>query len=227
MGRFHDPNAFREPIEELEIVGLVSEKGLAEMDMRLDETGQDVQAGPIEDFSVFRGAARRGFRRDLRDPPVDQPQVRAQRAAFRVLGHERGADHPGFRKRASTQTRAGMGLPGGDGWRRLSFHDFGPRAFLTGTTSSRRSPPSRGYALAFHGIVRATTDIDFRDQTRQVDVLIRYDLKDLETERISWNGLKIPVVTLKSLLKMKLEAGRPQDLVHAEKIREKIKASRK
>jgi hypothetical protein len=134
-----------------------------------------------------------------------------------------------------------------------------------------------GYALAFHGLVRATMDvdlvvevgterleaaesalkemglvsripvrakevarfrkeyirernliawsfIDLRDQTRQLDLLIRYELKDIRVKKIPWQGLRVSVADLPTLLKMKLEAGRPQDLLDAEKIREKIEA---
>ncbi len=133
-----------------------------------------------------------------------------------------------------------------------------------------------GFGLAFHGIVRATMDIDLvvkvnlkdltnaeatlselgfvsrlpirakevatfreeyirdrnllawsfidpKDQTRQVDLLILYDLKQIHTQIVKWDGLRVVVADLPSLLKMKLAAGRPQDLLDAEKIREKIK----
>jgi len=135
-----------------------------------------------------------------------------------------------------------------------------------------------GYALAFHGIIRTTADVDLvvrvsvkeleaaesvlkslgfqsripvrakevamfreeyirernlfawsfvdaKDQTRQVDLLILYDLKEIKTQVIRWGGLKVVVADLPTLLKMKLAAGRPQDLLDAEKIREKIKAN--
>ncbi len=137
-----------------------------------------------------------------------------------------------------------------------------------------------GYALALHGIIRTTMDVDlvvkvnrkdlealesaltrlglvsrlplrakevaeFRqeyirdrnlfawsfidplDQTRQVDLVILYDLKEIKTQTIRWNGLQITVADLPSLLKMKLAAGRPQDLLDVEKIREKIKTTSK
>lgn len=132
-----------------------------------------------------------------------------------------------------------------------------------------------GYALALHGIVRATMDIDFvlnlresdfelaektlkkvglqsrlpiraqdvfkmrkeyianrnllawsfvdfDNPTRQVDILIIKDLRKLEIERISVEGRKITVVSLKELLKLKIESGRPQDLIDIENIRKKI-----
>lgn len=132
-----------------------------------------------------------------------------------------------------------------------------------------------GYALALHGIVRATMDVDFvlslrlkdyelaekalgeiglqsrlpvraqdiikmrneyithrnllawsfvdyKQPSRQVDILITKDLRKLKVEKVSVAGRKISVVTLKELLKMKLEAGRPQDLVDAKNIQEKL-----
>jgi hypothetical protein len=132
-----------------------------------------------------------------------------------------------------------------------------------------------GYALALHGLVRATIDVDFvlrlrqsdyelaektlakinlrsrlpiraqdvikmrkefienrnllawsfvdyKNPTRQVDLLITRDLDDCETQKISVAGRKITIVSLRELLKMKLEAGRPQDLVDIQNIREKM-----
>lgn len=132
-----------------------------------------------------------------------------------------------------------------------------------------------GYALALHGLVRATVDIDFvlnltltdfekaekilsslglqsrlpvraqdiikmrkeyiqnrnliawsfvdaANPTRQVDVLITQDAQDLPTEKISVAGRKLKVLSLEGLLKMKKEAGRPQDLVDVENIRIKL-----
>ena len=132
-----------------------------------------------------------------------------------------------------------------------------------------------GYALALHGIVRATVDIDFvlkinlknyesaedclrklglnsripvraqdiikmreeyinernllawsfvdyKNPSRQVDILITTDISDLEVVHISVAGLKVPVASLSTLLKMKQKSGRPQDLVDVERIKEVI-----
>lgn len=136
-----------------------------------------------------------------------------------------------------------------------------------------------GYALALHGLVRATMDVDivlklkqadfelaeellgkiglqsrlpirasdvikmrveyienrnliawsfvdYKNPSRQVDLLITKDLKDLDTERISVGGRKIHVVTLRQLLEMKIESGRPQDLIDVKNIQEKINAKK-
>ena len=133
-----------------------------------------------------------------------------------------------------------------------------------------------GYALALHGLVRATIDVDFvltlklpdfelaekvlgqlglksrlpvraqdiikmrqefiknrnllawsfvdpQNPSRQVDILITKDVKDLTVESISVGGRKIKVASLKNLLEMKTEAGRPQDLIDIRNIKEKIK----
>jgi hypothetical protein len=132
-----------------------------------------------------------------------------------------------------------------------------------------------GYALALHGIVRATMDVDFvlalkqsdfenaeaslariglqsrlpiraqdiikmrkeyienrnliawsfvdfKNPSRMVDILITKDIKDMKIEKISVGGRKISVVSLSNLLEMKVEAGRPQDLIDIESIKEKL-----
>lgn len=132
-----------------------------------------------------------------------------------------------------------------------------------------------GYALALHGIVRATMDVDFvltlrqsdfesaeralnkinlksrlpvraqdiikmrkeyieernliawsfvdyANLSRQVDILITKDLKKLKTQVLSVAGRKIQVATLQEILKMKEEAGRPQDLIDIANIKEKL-----
>lgn len=132
-----------------------------------------------------------------------------------------------------------------------------------------------GYALALHGLVRATMDVDFvlflkledyevaektllkmglqsrlpiraqevfkmrkeyiekrnliawsfvdfKDPSKQVEILINKDLKDLKTEKISVGGRKISVVSLRQLLQMKIETGRPQDLIDIENIKAKL-----
>lgn len=131
-----------------------------------------------------------------------------------------------------------------------------------------------GYAMALHGVVRATMDVDlvirleqstfekaerilnqiglssrlpvraqdlikmreeyienrnlvawsfvdFKDPSRQVDILITLDVQDLDVERMSVGGRKISVVSLDELIKMKTEAGRPQDLIDLSKLKEK------
>ncbi|MBC7420744.1 MAG: nucleotidyl transferase AbiEii/AbiGii toxin family protein [Bdellovibrio sp.] len=137
-----------------------------------------------------------------------------------------------------------------------------------------------GYALALHGLVRATVDVDlilslrlndfqlaeaalaqiglksrlpiraedvikmrqeyiekrnllawsfvdYKKPHRQVDILITHDLRKVKTEMMTVGGKKMKVITLKELLKMKLEAGRPQDLLDAENIKAKLSLERK
>lgn len=132
-----------------------------------------------------------------------------------------------------------------------------------------------GYAMALHGLVRATIDIDlalnlkladfelaesvlkkiglqsrlpvraqdiikmreeyierrnliawsfvdYKNPSRQVDILITKDLRRLKTTRISVGKRKISIITLHELLNMKAESGRPQDLIDIENIKEKI-----
>ena len=132
-----------------------------------------------------------------------------------------------------------------------------------------------GYALALHGLVRATMDVDFvisltqndfelaektlnkiglqsrlpiraqdiikmrkefieernliawsfvdyKNPSRQVDILITKDLAKIETEKISVGGRKITVASLRELLKMKQESARPQDLIDIQNIKAKL-----
>ncbi|MFZ4404738.1 MAG: hypothetical protein ACOYOK_11605 [Pseudobdellovibrionaceae bacterium] len=69
--------------------------------------------------------------------------------------------------------------------------------------------------------------VDFKNPSRQLDILITKDIKDLKWQTIPLAGRKIPVVGLESLLKMKLESGRPQDLLDIENIRIKLSGAQK
>jgi predicted nucleotidyltransferase len=55
-----------------------------------------------------------------------------------------------------------------------------------------------------------------------VDILITKDIKDMKIQKVSVGGRKISVVSLQDLLEMKIEAGRPQDLIDIENIKEKL-----
>lgn len=132
-----------------------------------------------------------------------------------------------------------------------------------------------GYALAMHGIVRATMDVDivihltkssladaegamkdlgltsripvsaadisnfrqeyiekrnlvawsfadFKNPSRQVDLLIVLDVDDVDVEKISFRGKALPVASLQSLLKMKLISNRAEDQLDIKNLRSKI-----
>lgn len=132
-----------------------------------------------------------------------------------------------------------------------------------------------GFALALHGLVRATMDIDFvikldlknfelaeqslknlgltsrlpvraqdvfkmrkeyienrnliawsfanpTNPFEQIDIIITTDLSEIEIEPIAFSGLKIPVISLESLIEMKRQAGRPQDLLDIENIKRSL-----
>lgn len=136
-----------------------------------------------------------------------------------------------------------------------------------------------GYALALHGIVRATIDVDlvlqlklndyqkaedilgklglrsklpvsaneiikmrkeyienrnllawsfvdYRNPMNQVDLLITTDLKEIDIELIKVAGRRIPTANLKSLLKLKMKANRPQDQIDIKNIKELIDAKK-
>lgn len=69
--------------------------------------------------------------------------------------------------------------------------------------------------------------VDYKNPTRQVDILITHTLEDIDFETIKVGGFKIPTATLVQLAKMKKQSGRPQDLVDLENINEKIKQKSK
>lgn len=69
--------------------------------------------------------------------------------------------------------------------------------------------------------------VDYKNPLRQADILITKDLKDLDVEKITVGRRKIAVASLKDLLKMKEAAGRPQDLVDIQNIKEKLHEKKK
>lgn len=69
--------------------------------------------------------------------------------------------------------------------------------------------------------------VDYKNPTKQVDIIITKDISEIEVEIISVGGYKIPVASLKSLLKMKTESARPQDLVDIERIKEALNEKKK
>jgi hypothetical protein len=68
--------------------------------------------------------------------------------------------------------------------------------------------------------------VDYNRPTRQVDVIIDKDLKDIKVELIVTAGRKLPVATLESLLEMKQSADRPQDRIDVERIKERLNAKK-
>jgi hypothetical protein len=64
--------------------------------------------------------------------------------------------------------------------------------------------------------------VDFKNPAKQVDILINHDLKEFKIIKVSIGGRKISVASLQDLLEMKMAAGRPQDLVDVQNIREKL-----
>lgn len=64
--------------------------------------------------------------------------------------------------------------------------------------------------------------VDYKNPARQVDILIHKDWRKIKKVKISVERRKIMVASLEELLKMKIEAGRPQDLIDIESIRVKL-----
>ena len=79
---FHRPDPLRKPIEQLEIVGLISEEGLAEVDMSVHEPRKNRQPCGIEDprFATAGGAGA-----DRGDGPIDDLEIRSHRSAAAIL----------------------------------------------------------------------------------------------------------------------------------------------
>jgi hypothetical protein len=65
--------------------------------------------------------------------------------------------------------------------------------------------------------------VDFRDPSRQVDLLIHPPLKSLKSETISVHGIKVRVATKKTLLEMKRAANRPEDQLDISRLEEALR----
>ena len=61
--------------------------------------------------------------------------------------------------------------------------------------------------------------VDFKNPSRQADLLITEDLALLKTDTIKVGGRKIKVATLEELLRMKKISNRPQDQIDIENIK--------
>jgi len=68
--------------------------------------------------------------------------------------------------------------------------------------------------------LRAWSFYDSKDPTRIVDVVITYKGKRLPVKTVNVKGKKIPILAKNELIKMKQEAGRPQDLEDIKALRE-------
>jgi hypothetical protein len=67
--------------------------------------------------------------------------------------------------------------------------------------------------------LKAWSFVDYANPSRQVDILITKDLRDLTVQKIAVAGRKISVISIKDLIALKTEAGRPQDLVDIDKLK--------
>lgn len=61
---------------------------------------------------------------------------------------------------------------------------------------------------------------DPKKPSRQVDIVINYDLKNASTKTIINNNNKIKILSKKDLIKMKKASGRPQDLEDVKSLEE-------
>lgn len=90
--------------------------------------------------------------------------------------------------------------------------------------------PIRAKDLAqFHEVYRkernliAWSFVDYKNRSRQVDLLIYPPLKSLKSELISVHGFKVRTATKKTLLEMKKESNRPQDQFDILKLEEVLR----
>src|SRR5262249_41966745 len=58
VGRFHRPDTSPEPLHEWQVVGVSAEERLAQVDMRLDETRQNVSIQSVDGSVVRTGEVR-------------------------------------------------------------------------------------------------------------------------------------------------------------------------
>ena len=72
--RFERPDAPLQPLEQRQIVGQPAEQRLAQVDVGLDEAGEEVAAAGV-DLAIGRRRARRRRRRPRGDTPVHDPHV--------------------------------------------------------------------------------------------------------------------------------------------------------
>ncbi len=68
--------------------------------------------------------------------------------------------------------------------------------------------------------------VDFKDPTRQVDLLIVLGIEEIKVEKMSFGGKSLPVASLEDLLRMKLSANRPEDQSDIAKIRARLRGDR-
>jgi hypothetical protein len=84
--RFERPHALLEPLEQRQVVGQAPEQGLAQVDVGLDEAGEQVRAAGVDHRVVGLG----GFRADRRDPPVTDRHRSLHDVARIVHGEDGG-----------------------------------------------------------------------------------------------------------------------------------------
>lgn len=98
-------------------------------------------------------------------------------------------------------------------------------AALTGIGLSSRLPVSARDVFRFRREYVANRNLiawsfyDARDPSRLVDIVITYEKRRLAVKRVHYRGTSIPLLSKRELIRMKEEAGRPQDLEDARALR--------
>lgn len=62
--------------------------------------------------------------------------------------------------------------------------------------------------------------VNYKNPSQVVDIIITHDLKKMTSKNISIQGIKVPVLSIKSLIQMKTQAGRPQDIEDIKALKE-------
>ena len=87
VGRLEGPDPLAQPVDEGEVVRRSAEEGLAKMDVRLDKTGEEKLASPVDRLAL-EGESGTSVRRDRGDAPVFDPHIGVEDTVLRVTGEE-------------------------------------------------------------------------------------------------------------------------------------------
>ncbi len=93
MRGFHFPDALGKPVEKFEVVGLITEKSLAKMNVSLDESRKDVEAIGVDDFRAAQPGRKRAT--NLGDLAGLDFDVGFEDTAPWILRYQRAIRNPG------------------------------------------------------------------------------------------------------------------------------------
>ena len=91
--RFHRPDARAQPVHQRQIVRVAAKQRLAEVDVRLDESGQDVAAARVDDAVVRRRDRRDRWRRSGRRGSTRRPTMSKRSFIVRMVPPRMSREH--------------------------------------------------------------------------------------------------------------------------------------